>query len=94
MANASLSGPYPDGAGWLSGFGLGVVAGLIAWYGTGAVTIGVIVFAATGTALGAIIESSIDTRPLTPRERRVVWLLLGVGIVVGLIVLGSAVLAG
>ncbi|MFC6731057.1 MULTISPECIES: hypothetical protein [unclassified Haladaptatus] len=62
---------YPEGVGFAIGFLLGAVFGGVAWIMSHNVVIGVILFAATGTALGVVIEQTINTRPLTPRERQI-----------------------
>ncbi|MFC4358292.1 hypothetical protein ACFO0N_10075 [Halobium salinum] len=52
----------------------------------------VIVVAAAGPALGVAFERSMDGRSLTPRERRLALLLVGTGVAVGLLVLGTVLL--
>jgi hypothetical protein len=84
---AATTRRYPAGVGWVVGYALGVLVGLVAWATTGEVTMGVILFAATGTALGAAFEQSVDTRPLTARERSRLWVILVGGVLVGALVL-------
>jgi hypothetical protein len=79
---------YPAGTGWIAGFASGAVVGVVAWIISAEVVIGVVLLAATGTALGVAFEQSIDTRPLTERERRIAL----IGVLVGLVVLTSVVL--
>ncbi|HKL30592.1 MAG TPA: hypothetical protein VJ898_15160 [Natrialbaceae archaeon] len=83
---------YPAGTGWIAGFASGAVVGVVAWIISAEVVIGVILLAATGTALGVTFEQSIATRPLTERERRIALILMTVGVLVGLAVLVSVVL--
>ena len=85
---------YPAGTGWVAGFATGAVVGVVAWLISTEVVIGVILLAATGTALGATFEQSIDTRPLTERERRIAVMLVTVGVLAGLVVLAYVALFG
>jgi len=78
---------YPDGTGWIAGFAIGAIVGVVAWLVSQEVIIGVILLAATGTALGATIEQALPTRSLTARERRIVLIFLAAGVIVGLVVL-------
>lgn len=60
--------------------------GVTAWLLASEVTIGLILFAATGTALGFGIEQALSTRPPTKRDRRLALILLVAGILVGALV--------
>ncbi|MFB6154814.1 MAG: hypothetical protein ABEJ22_02895 [Haloferacaceae archaeon] len=73
---------FPTGTGLLVGYALGVVVGIVAWLISGRVVVGLILFVATGTALGVAFEQSRTSRPLTRRERRTAWLLLVAGVLV------------
>jgi uncharacterized membrane protein (UPF0136 family) len=85
---------YPEGTGWIAGFATGAIVGVVAWLISQEVIIGVILLAATGTALGATFEQSLRTRSLTARERRIALVLLAAGVIVGLVVLTYGVLVG
>ena len=84
---------YPQGTGWMAGFILGAIVGVTAWLLASEVSIGLILFAATGTALGFAFEQAMATRPPTRRERRLALILLVFGILVGLLVGIYAILA-
>jgi hypothetical protein len=92
MASRTVSGGVPVGVGWLLGFALGLVTGLVAWLVSGEVSLGLILFVATGTALGFKVEQTLDGRPLTPREQRLARLAVVAGLVVGATVLGYVLL--
>jgi uncharacterized membrane protein YjjP (DUF1212 family) len=92
MASRTVSGDVPVGVGWVLGFTLGLVTGFVAWLVSGEVTVGLILFVATGTALGFTVEQSLATRQLTPHEQRLVRLALVVGLVVGAALLGYVLL--
>ncbi|MFB6129637.1 MAG: hypothetical protein ABEJ28_02320 [Salinigranum sp.] len=94
MASETTDGParpvdgrYPTGTGWVAGYALGVVVGVLSWLVSGEVTLGLILLVATGTPLSVAIEGSLDTRPLTARERRLAVALGFAGVVVGVAVL-------
>ena len=93
MAIARRARVYPAGTGWLTGFLLGAVFGALAVMLSGRLTMGLILFAATGTSLGYTFEQSVRGRPMTPVERWVTWLLVVAGLVVlGLVLLSQTVL--
>jgi len=92
MVADSSTRAYPAGTGFAIGFALGALVGVLVWTTSGNVVLGVILFAATGTALGVAIERAIETRPLSPRERRIVLAALLVGLL--LLVLVAVGLVG
>lgn len=92
MARFGADG-YPAGTGFASGFALGSVVGVVGWFVTTTLPIALLLFVATGTPLGVMIEQSLPTRPATPRERQVVMLLLAMGMLAAFIVM-FAVLFG
>lgn len=84
---------YPGGSGFAFGFALGAIVGSVGWLVTRTLPIALLLFVATGTPLGVLIEQSLPTRPATPRERRVVIVLLALAMLAAFIVL-FAVLVG
>lgn len=89
---ATTSGrQYPPGTGWLVGYVLALIFGALAWVIAREVTIALIVFVATGPALGVAFEESLSTRPLSGRQRRMVFALAALGTLVGLVVLVALV---
>lgn len=92
MSPGSSARRFPVGTGWVVGYALAFAVGVLAWFVSGEVTIGLILLFATGTPLGVSLERSIDTRPLTERERRVALFLTGAGLVVGVLTLVYVVL--
>lgn len=92
MSPGSTLRRFPVGTGWIAGYALAFLVGVLAWVVAGEVTVGLILFFATGTAFGVSFERSIDTRPLTERERRLALALTAAGLVVGGGVLAYVVL--
>ncbi|WP_255194846.1 hypothetical protein [Halorarius litoreus] len=88
----AVTSRYPVGTGWLAGFTAGLFVGIAAWLVSGEVTVGLVLFVATGTALGVAVEQTLDGRALTPRERRIVRLALVAGIVAGAATVGYILL--
>jgi hypothetical protein len=81
MAHVIARRSFPSGTGWIPGYTVGGLAGVLAWLVSNEVILGLIIFVATGTPLAVTFERSLDTRRLTPRERRIVFFLLVVGLV-------------
>ncbi|WP_147435578.1 hypothetical protein [Halobellus sp. Atlit-38R] len=71
MEVESSAQAYPERVGFAVGFLLGALVGGFTWIYSRNVVLGVILFAATGTVLGVVIKQTLDTRLLTPRERRI-----------------------
>lgn len=85
--SASESGRYPAGTGWLVGYLFALVVAATTWVLVREVAIAIVLFAATGPAMGYAIEEALDTRPASPRQRRLLQHAIVAGIVVGLVVL-------
>lgn len=92
MTSEPTASRFPVGMGWVAGYVLAFLVGVIAGVVADDITIGLILCFATGTAFGVSFERSMDTRPLTERERRLALFLTVAGLVVGAGVLASVVL--
>lgn len=68
----------------------GLLFGVIGWGLTREITFLIVIFVATGTALGYALESSLEPTPLTAGQRRLLLVLLTLGVAVG----GGALLFG
>lgn len=86
MPNVRTDEAFPSGYGLLTGLWLGLALGIIAFLVSANVSIGLIAFVTTGTALGIGLERGFETRPPTPRERRLAVVLGIVGVAAGGIV--------
>ncbi|KAB1193555.1 hypothetical protein GJR96_08890 [Haloferax sp. MBLA0076] len=76
---------HTGGFGWALGMVLGLSFGVAAWWMTGQITMLLVIFVATGTALGFALERSLHPAPLTPRQRRILLVLLTFGVVAGVL---------
>ncbi|KAB1187813.1 MULTISPECIES: hypothetical protein [Haloferax] len=76
---------YDAGFGWAIGMAVGLVFGVLGWVMTREITMLLVVFVATGSALGFALEQSLNPAPLTPRQRRLLLVFLTVGVVAGVL---------
>ncbi|KAB1198479.1 MULTISPECIES: hypothetical protein [Haloferax] len=90
MATQTTARRLPAGTGWFIGMALGLLFGAVGWWLTREITTLLVIFVATGTALGYSLESTLNPTPLTPRQRRVLLVLLVLGVAVGGVVFLSA----
>ncbi|WP_416840715.1 hypothetical protein [Haloferax sp. DFSO52] len=83
MATKATDRRVPAGTGWVIGMVFGLVLGAVGWWMTREITILLVIFVATGTALGYALEQTLNPTPLTPTQRRLMLALLVLGVVVG-----------
>ncbi|MFW5950467.1 MAG: hypothetical protein ACOCR6_03945 [archaeon] len=92
MVPETVDNQFPAGSGWLVGYVLAAVVGLVARYVSRQVVTGVILLLGTGAPLGVALERSLDTPSLPPQQREYAALLALSGVVVGTILLVVVVL--
>ncbi|WP_411964168.1 hypothetical protein [Haloferax sp. YSMS24] len=83
MARESTDRRAPPGTGWFIGMVFGLLFGVIGWWLTAEITFLLVIFVATGTALGYALESSLNPTPLTAGQRRLLLVLLTLGVAAG-----------
>jgi uncharacterized membrane protein (UPF0136 family) len=77
---------YPSGYGLVTGLWFGLAFGIIAFLVSAEVLIGLLITVVAGTAIGVGLERTLQTRPPSPRERRLTVFLGIVGVAAGGIV--------
>ena len=86
MARQTLQPRRLAGIGWLIGMTLGLSLGAVGWWMTNEVTILIVLFVATGSALGYTIENLLNPTSTSPGRRRLVLVLLTLGAAAGVAV--------
>jgi hypothetical protein len=94
MATKTTRRRYPAGVGCGVGMAFGFLAGAVAWWVSGEILLFLVLFAATGSTFGVTLENALDTTPLTPRQRRFLFLVASLGLVVGSLVFLAVVVRG
>jgi len=92
MATETSVRPSRRGTGWLAGYAISAVLGLVAWALSEEWTLGAVLFVVSGGGLGATFEQLLRDVALTAHQRRLLFALLSAAVLAVVLLLVALLL--